>query len=334
MLTTSSTCCSGPTGNLISLPGLNAQTMGDVDTKTWSLFANFSYDLTDDLSLTVGGRYTEDERTSQVLRRTFIGGFSSTFGGTGVPIATTSDFNGTNSWDDFSPTVSLAWDADDENNLYFTLSQGFKGGGFDPRAQTTGTPDFNQDGSVTADEVFSFMSFDPEQVDSYEIGWKHASGSYSHSIAIFQSDYTDIQVPGSVGIDTNGDGVNDTFTGVTTNAGAATIRGIEYEGSLDFGGDVFTDGDFLNLNWAIGVLDGEYDEFIDAFGNDISNQVSIQNTPDLTASATLTYSVPMGSGDLTVLNTLSHRSSSQQFERPGTDRSGSLHAVECFSRVE
>ena len=29
----------GPTGDLIGVPGLNANTVGDVDTKTWSLFA-------------------------------------------------------------------------------------------------------------------------------------------------------------------------------------------------------------------------------------------------------------------------------------------------------
>lgn len=298
------------------LAGLNAQTFGDVDTKTWSVFANFTYDLTDEFSLTLGGRYTEDERTSQVLRRTYLGGFSEFFGGAGFPIATTSDFNGTNSWDDFSPTASLAWQPNDENNFYLTYSQGFKGGGFDPRAQTTGAPDFDLSGTVDADEIYRFMSFDPETVDSIEIGWKYEGNGYRHSLAVFNMDYTDIQVPGSVGIDTNNDGVNDTFTGVTTNAGAATIRGIEYEGSLDLGTDVFNQGDMMTLGWAVGLLDGEYDQFINAFGVDVSDQVVIQNTPDTTASATLTYLTPMRDGDLSVINTISHRGDSSQFEFP------------------
>ncbi|MFT6660031.1 TonB-dependent receptor [Maricaulis maris] len=303
-------------GAAISLPGLNAQTFGDVDTKTWSVFANFTYDLSDEFSLTLGGRYTEDERTSTVLRRTYINGFSEFFGGAGIPIATTSDFTGTNSWDDFSPTASLAWQPNAENNFYVTYSQGFKGGGFDPRAQTTGTPDFDQNGTIEADEVFQFMSFDPETVDSIEIGWKYQGNGYRHSLAVFNMDYTDIQVPGSVGIDTDNDGVNDTFTGVTTNAGAATIRGIEYEGSLDLGQDVFAQGDIMTLGWAIGLLDGEYDQFINAFGVDVSNDVVIQNTPDTTASATLTYITPLHGGDLSVINTISHRGDSSQFEFP------------------
>lgn len=303
-------------GAAIALPGLNAQTFGDVDTKTWSVFANFTYDLTDEFSLTLGGRYTEDERTSTVLRRTYINGFSEFFGGAGIPIATTSDFTGTNSWDDFSPTASLAWQPNAENNFYVTYSQGFKGGGFDPRAQTTGTPDFDQNGTIEADEVFQFMSFDPETVDSIEIGWKYQGNGYRHSLAVFNMDYTDIQVPGSVGIDTDNDGINDTFTGVTTNAGAATIRGIEYEGSLDLGQDVFAQGDIMTLGWAVGLLDGEYDQFINAFGVDVSDQVVIQNTPDTTASATLTYITPLHGGDLSVINTISHRGDSSQFEFP------------------
>lgn len=299
-----------------TLAGLTAQTFGEVDTKTWSLFANFTYDLTDQLSLTVGGRYTEDERTSRVLRRTYLGGFSEYFGGSGVSIATTSDFLGTNSWDDFSPSVSLAWQPDAENNFYATFSRGFKGGGFDPRAQTTGAPDFDQNGTVTDAEIYEFMSFDPETVNSYEIGWKYENGRYRHALAYFYMDYADVQVPGSVGIDTDNDGINDSFTGVTTNAGAATIQGIEYEGMLDIADDLFTPGDNLNLVWAVGLLDGEYEQFINAFGVDISNDVEIQNTPDMTASATLTYMTPFAGGDLTMLGTVSHRGDSTQFEVP------------------
>ena len=298
------------------IAGLNAQTFGEVDTETYSFFGNFTYDVTDQFSVTLGGRYTSDERTSRVLRRTYFGGFSEFFGGTGAPVATTSDFQGTNDWTDFSPTVSLAYEADDRNNLYFTYSQGFKGGGFDPRAQTTGTPDFDQSGTVTDAEIFRFMSFEPETVDSYEIGWKFTGDNYRHSLAWFFADYQDVQIPGSVGIDTNNDGIADDFTGVTTNAASAEIWGIEYEGFWTLGEGVANAGDSLDLSWAIGYLDGEYQEFINAFGVDVSDDVVIQNTPDLTASATLSYVTPLHGGDLTVLGTVSHRGDSSQFEFP------------------
>lgn len=294
--------------------GFNAQTLGDVDTKTWSIFANFSYDLTDQLSLTLGGRYTDDERNATILRRSFLGGLSDSFGGNGFVFQTTSDFQGTNSWSDFSPTASLAWKPNDANNLYATYSQGFKGGGFDPRGQSTATPDFNLDGSVSEDEVFSFLGFDPEEVNSIELGWKYGSDTYKHSLAYFYSDYKDIQVPGSIGIDSDGDGAADTFAGITTNAGAAIIQGVEYEADINIFSDAFISGDSFDAKISIGVLNGSYDEFIDAFGNDVSGERDIQNTPDLTVSNTLNYTMPAFGGDLSLLNTISYRGDSQQFE--------------------
>jgi len=307
----------GTTGAIISLPGLNAQTFGDVGTQTWSVFADFTYDLTDQIEVSLGGRYTEDERNSIVRRTTFIGGASDLFGGSAIPIAVTSDFDGTADYDDFSPRFSIAYRPNEVHNVYFTYSQGFKGGSFDPRGQTTAAPDFDGDGTVEQEEIFRFMQFDPEEVDSYEIGWKADWGQIRHSLAYFYADYSDIQVPGSVGVDTDNDGVADTFTGVTTNAGAATLQGIEWEGFGVVDEDFLREGDALTVAWTLGLLDGEYDQFVNAFGADISNQVSIQNTPEYTGSATLGYETPsVAGGDLNLSTTVSFRGSSQQFELP------------------
>ena len=306
------------TGDLLSLPGLNAQTFGDVGTETWSIFGDFTYDLTDRWSLSLGARYTEDTRTSLVQRRTYIGGFSEFFGGSGIPIATTSDFNGEATFDDFSPRVSLSYAITPESNLYATYSQGFKGGSFDPRGQTTAAPDLNQDGTVSQDEIYTFMQFDPEEVDSYEVGYKASQlgGRVNYSLAGFYSDYKDVQVPGSIGVDTDGDGVNDSFSGVTTNAGAATIWGVEFEGTATLAEDMARAGDLLNLGWSVGYLDAQYDEFIDAFGNDVSDQRVIQNTPDWTANGRISYDTPFAGGNLLLNTQLSYRGESSQFEVP------------------
>lgn len=291
------------------LPGLNAQTFGNVETDTWSVFADFTYDLTPEWSLSVGGRYTHDERSSRVLRRTYIGGFSEFFGGNPTLIQTTSDFEGSDSWSDFSPRVSIAYQPTPEHNFYASFSQGFKGGSFDPRGQTSV--------AITQGlDVFEFMRFNPETVDAYEIGWKFTGPRYRHALAFFYNDYTDVQVPGSIGQDTTGDGVNDTFTGITTNAGAATIWGIEYEGNLAIAEDAFVQGDTWNFNWAVGYLNGQYDQFINAFGVDISDQAVIQNSPEWMASGTLAYTMPLAGGDLSVINTLAYRGSYSQFEIP------------------
>jgi iron complex outermembrane receptor protein len=310
------------TGALIGLPGLNAFTLGDVDTDTWSVFADFTYDLTDQWSISAGGRYTDDKRTSTVLRQTLIGGFSSLFGGSAIPIATTSDFHGSNSFTKFTPRLSVQWMPNEDHNVYATYSEGFKGGSFDPRGQTTATPDFDGDGVISEEEVFTFMSFDPEEVDSLEFGLKSTlfDGRMTSNLAVFFGDYKDVQVPGSAGVDTDGDGVSDTFTGITTNAGAADINGVEWEGQAILADDIGTSGADLNFAWAIGYIDAEYKEFIDATGQNVADQRVFQNTPEWTASGTLTYNVPVNwfgsSGLLGVITSLSYRGDHSQFEIP------------------
>ena len=325
------------TGDLIGLPGLTAFTQGDVDTESWSVFADVSFDLASyfglstGLELSVGGRYTSDERSSSVLRKTFILGNSPQLGGTGVPIATTSDFEGSKEFTEFTPRISLAWKPVDTQNIYVSYSQGFKGGGFDPRGLTTAAPDFDGDGTVSDDEVFEFMKFEPEIVDTYEAGIKSsfADNRISTSLAVFYSDYTDIQVPGSVGVDTDGDGISDTFAGVTTNAGEATVKGVEFEASAMLGYDLAIEGDSLSAAVALGLMDAEYNEFIalvtdPATGStaleDVSDERVFQNTPDTTAHINLQYDRPVtlvgNAGTLSFIGAWSFRTETNQFEIP------------------
>ncbi len=308
------------TGALISLPGLNAQTLGDVDTETWSIFGDFTYDLTDTISVSLGGRYTNDKRTSQVLRTTFIGGFSDLFipDSPAVPIAVTSDFNGSETFDDFNPRASISWQPTRDHNVYFTYSQGFKGGGFDPRGQTSAAPDLDGDGDVDFDDQFEFLRFEPETVDSFELGYKASLLDNRLNIAIagFLSQYDDVQIPGSVGVDTDGDGINDTFTGITSNAASADVNGFEFEGNALVGKDFLGQGSRFTINWSLGYLDAEFNEFIDAFGNDVADQRVFQNTPDITGHMGFNLGVPAADGVVDFIGLVSFRSDASQFETP------------------
>jgi len=305
----------GTTGDLLVLPGLNAFTLGDVDTDTWSLFADFTYELSDVWALSVGGRYTSDERSSRVLRQTLIGGTSSFFGGSAVPIATTSDFEGSETFTEFTPRFSVSYAPSDTQNLYFTWSEGFKGGSFDPRGQTSSAPDLDGDGDVDEQDIFEFMLFQPETVSSYEVGVKSSwlDNTINTNIAVFFADYQDVQIPGSVGIDSDNDGVVDTFIGITSNAADADIFGVEFEGAAQL-------SDAFRVNWMLGYIDAEFNEFIDALGNDVAEERVFQNTPEVTASATLVYERPMEvigrDANFSVRNTLSYRDDTSQFEVP------------------
>lgn len=304
----------------VNLPGLNAQTLGDVDTKTWSIFGDFTYDLTDQFSLSVGGRYTWDKRTSRILRTTFVGGYSDLFPPTdAVPIAVTSDFNGSATFKEFTPRASLSFKPNANHTFYATYSKGFKGGGFDPRGQTSQAPDLDGDGDIDYADQYEFLSFAPETVDSYEIGWKASllDDSLFISLAAFKGDYTDVQIPGSVGVDSNGDGISDSFVGITSNAGDADVNGVEFEGRAVVGRNFAGPGSRLTFNWALGVLDAKYNTFIDAFGNDVADQRVFQNTPDVTVNTGFDLGIPVASGFVDFLGSVSLRSDASQFELPG-----------------
>jgi iron complex outermembrane receptor protein len=319
----------GTTGAVLGLPGFTASTFGDVDTRTWAGFADFTYDVSDLLHLSVGGRYTTDKRTATIIRKNLIGGASPALGGAGVQLgALTSNFTGSETFNQFTPRASISVTPNENNNIYASYSKGFKGGGFDPRGLSTAAPDLNGNGVREANEIFDYFLFEPEQVTSYEIGYKASFLDRRLRLAIagFYADYKDVQVPGSVGAIINN---IPTFVGVTTNAGKASFKGVEVEAlATIFRRD---DGSRLNFAGTLGYLDAQYDEFItnianfDANGNpspgaakptDVADFRRIQNTPKWTMSGTLDYSRKMMGGDITASTTLSYRSKTFQFETP------------------
>ena len=302
----------------IALPGLTASTFGDVNTKTWAIYGDFTFDITSQVQLSVGGRYTHDTRRATVIRANYLNGPSPALGGTGVQLgALTSNFQGEETFTEFTPRASLSYQPDDNNTIYASYSRGFKGGGFDPRGLSTAAPDLNGNGTREANEIFDYFQFDPERVTSYEVGYKANLFDRRLRLAIagFYADYRDVQVPGSVGAVING---VPTFVGVTTNAGAATFKGIEVEAvaTLYRGGD----GSRLNFAGTLGYLDAQYDEFITNIPGlgpvDVADFRRIQNTPKWTLSGTLDFTTPLAGGELSAITTLSYRSKTFQFETP------------------
>jgi len=305
----------GTTGPLLGLPGLNAYTEGDVRTSTWSVFGDFTYDLSDMFSVSVGGRYTSDVRHSKILRQTKIGGASPLFGGTAFPIATITNFDGRAKFTDFNPRASISFKPSKDHMLYASYAQGFKGGGFDPRGDARIAPDTDRNGVRSYQEIYDFFLFDPETVDSYELGWKGSFAGISAAVTGFYGDYKNVQIPGSVGVDANGDGIFESFAGVTTNAAKATFKGVEAEVSSRFARGFAGDGSSLSFAGTLGYIDGKYKTYI-VNNVDVSNLRRIQNTPKWTTSATLGARFAVASGSLNATTTLSYRSKTFQFETP------------------
>ncbi len=311
-----------------TLSGLTAFTNAAVDTETYAIFGDFTYDLSEQLSLSVGGRYTWDKRTANILRQNYLGGGSPFFGGAGVAFgAASTNFSGQRDFKKFTPRVSLSFKPTPDDNIYASFSQGFKGGGFDPRGVGANAPDLNGNGiRGENDEVAAFLSFRPESVDSYEVGYKGNAfdGGLTFALAGFYADYKDVQIPGSVACIVSG---LPSFCGVTSNAGKANFKGVELEFNARLGESVANDGDRLNLLGAVGYIDAKFDQYISNIASvptDVAAFRDVQNTPAWTASATLAYMTPVGAGRLNLGTTISYRSSTTQFEIPNPyiDQSG------------
>ena len=311
-----------------TLSGLTAFTKAAVDTETYAIFGDFTYDLSEQLSLSVGGRYTWDKRTANILRQNYLGGGSPFFGGAGVAFgAASTNFSGQRDFKKFTPRISLSFKPTPDDNIYASFSQGFKGGGFDPRGVGANAPDLNGNGiRGENDEVAAFLSFRPESVDSYEVGYKGNAfdGGLTFALAGFYADYKDVQIPGSVACIVSG---LPSFCGVTSNAGKATFKGVELEFNARLGESVANDGDRLNLLGAVGYIDAKFDQYISNIASvptDVAAFRDVQNTPSWTASATLAYMTPVGAGRLNLGTTVSYRSSTTQFEIPNPyiDQSG------------
>lgn len=310
---------------LLSGGGLAVFTSADVDTRTWSIFGDFTYDLTDRLSVSVGGRYTNDDRDIFLRRQVFLGGFSPTFGGAlRPPFAVQTNLTAGAGFDDFSPRASISYKINDDHTTYVSYSKGFKGGSFDPRCVASTAPNIDGDatpGALDPDDQRAFCLFQPEEIDTYEFGLKSTLGDgvATSNFAFFYSDYKDVQIPGSFGVDTNGDGVADTFAGVTTNAASATLWGIEWEGNVRFAEDLMASGDAVSMQFALGYINAEFDEY---FGRgtpppDLKNVAVFQNTPDISAFAQLNYDRPLSlmgrDGGLNLYTSFSFKSDSHQF---------------------
>jgi len=309
---------------LLNGGGLNVFTSADVDTRTWSIFGDFTYDLTDRLSISVGGRFTEDERSIFLRRQIFLGGLSPTFGGTPrPPFAVQTNLNADATFDDFSPRASVSYKFSEEHTGYVSFSKGFKGGSFDPRCVAVTAPDIDGDmvpGALDPDDQRAFCLFQPETIYTYETGLKSQFGDVATSnFAIFYSDYQDVQIPGSFGVDTDGDGVADTFAGVTTNAAAATLWGIEWEGDVRLAQDWLSAGDRLNVQFALGYISAEFDEYAGRGSPppDLTNVAVFQNTPKITSFAQLNYNRPLSvfgnDGGLNLYTSMSFKSLTHQF---------------------
>ncbi|MES2129760.1 MAG: TonB-dependent receptor [Pseudomonadota bacterium] len=295
--------------------GLSLYTQDDIDTKTWAAFADASYSVSDTFNVTMGGRYTDDDRRARIFKKTYLGltgsptlGNPAAVGGAPNTDMSKDDLHRTDT--KFTPKLGFGWKMEKEHNMYGTWSKGFKGGMFDPRMDLVASG-----GPTSAASLVKRQGVNPEEVSTFELGVKSSmnGGRLQTNAAVFYSDYKNVQIPGSIPT-YNAAGVVTGFAGTLTNAGKAKISGLELEAMARV-------TDAFSVSGMFSYIDAKYKEWMVASGATLVNvagMAEFQNTPKNSANLSATYDWPLAvmdrTGTLSLSNSVSYKSKVYQSE--------------------
>ncbi|QLE86511.1 TonB-dependent receptor [Shewanella sp. Scap07] len=258
----------------IDFGGLTREVSGCNNSESYAAYLQGSYNFTDKLSLTLGARYTQEEKQATVNNGVI---FDSIYPKTGwypgfvrdedlIEAHIPTVLDDSEDWSRFTPRVGFEYQYNQDMMFFASYSQGFKSGTFNPRAQ----------GPEPA--------VDPEVVDSYEVGVKSEwNNNLRVNLTAFYLDHKDRQfvtvLPGEDAADLNQR---------LGNIGTSTAQGIELE--LQYAAT-----ESLNLFGTLGLIDSSFEEVIsyDDEGNqiDISDSYTVANTPDTTANVGFNYNL-------------------------------------------
>lgn len=301
------------------LPGAMPSPDGDAgqELTASAIFGEAYYRIRDDLRLTVGGRWTDEEKDFFIFQRVSgdasgvlppgawgcgldgdVKAYADVVAQNWIKAAPTPELaavrraglmcnsDGKESWTEFTPRISLDYNWNDDVMTYLSWSRGFRSGGFNGRATTPS----------------SMGPYDPEIVDSYEVGLRSnlLNDRLLFNATFFRSEYQDkheseIYQFGAA-----------TET-VVNNAAEATIDGIEVEAQ-------YLASERIQLRFTVGMIDGVYEEFLapdriacqgisraNCPRVDRSGDFEFGFQPDWNASAAMSMWQPLpdGWGDLT-----------------------------------
>ncbi len=236
--------------------------------EAWAAFGEVHIGLAEKWTLTLGGRYTEEEKD-------YHGDLYSSFDG-GVNYIYQEDAGGKKKWDEFSPKAGVDYQINDDVMTYFSYAEGFRSGGYNGRNSSPS----------------NIGPYDPEYVDNYEIGMKgdFLDNTLRLNLAAFYVDYQDKQEETIIEYE----GASAT---VVNNAATVESKGVE--GELTW---VATENFQLNANF--GYLDASYDEYhADLNGDGIATDnthIELRRTPEWTYGVNGLYTASIGPGMLSL----------------------------------
>ena len=183
----------------------------------WALFTHNIVHITDTVNLTLGLRYTKDKKkfdatfgndnsictANQAALASLLTTPAAATAGAVIGLScqgnSTAELNGVSIRDDrnedqITGTAILSWKPIDDLLLYTSFARGYKAGGFnlDRSALKSPVPTFASVGGAQA--LVGNLQFDPELVDSYELGAKFSNGPFGLSVSAFRSDFSSFQL--------------------------------------------------------------------------------------------------------------------------------------------
>lgn len=289
-----------------TLFGLISGAIVEKESSAW--FGQVTYDFSDQWSLTLGARYTDENKDFlvndriQYINRIWLPFLDpanppvmAMLPPNAVTLASKGKTEANQNNKDYHANLSYQWTED--LLVYASFSEGFKGGGFVQRI------------APGADVT----SYDPEFAKVYELGFKWEGESLRLTGAVFYTDYTDLQITVERGI-----------APVTVNGGDAEIRGAE----LEF---LWLPNDQWRVSGGLGFLDNEYTK-LDPDAT-ITKDTELASAPDMQANLSVAYTIPQPvfSGNMTIRLDYSHTNpyymNAENEPVQEVDKYGLLHAT-------
>lgn len=314
------------------------------ESTNWALFTHNIINITDRLNLTLGLRYTNENKdfsatfgndnTACPANRALLGsllGVPALAGLAGGLISLSCQGNSTSELDgvsiadsrdedEFTGTAILSFKPTDRLLTYASYSRGYKAGGFNLDRSALANPlALNVAALNTAN-----LQFGQETVDAFEVGGKYDGSNWTLTAAAFYQRFSNFQLNtfnGSVFLVQNVNSCGTSLGGADRDASGTTgacaaddvqpgviAKGVELELSL-------RPARFLNATLGMTYADTSYED--DLIGNDTGAPLdpalrllpgdNLSNAPEITATASLSYTPPIGNSGLSGLFYLNTR---------------------------
>lgn len=261
--------------------GFSRETSGCNNSESWAAYSQLNYDINDKWSISLGARFTDEEKQATVNNGTVLYNLYPESGwidgyvrpdDVNIPqvLGTDTDGDGildapaVESWSRFTPRVGVEYQYADNIMFFASYAQGFKSGTFNPRAET------NEPGVA------------PEVVDSFELGMKSdLTDQFRMNVTLFSYDHKDRQY---IGIEGNSDDPT-ALQQRLRNAAETAAKGAEVEMT-------YVVNDALSFDLAYGYIDFEIKE-----NNAIPPLIGLASTPENTLNLAANYLLQTNWGD-------------------------------------